>query len=308
MLSLEAPAVALVWTASLARLHGSKLPPGVLPGLALVVWVIYLLDRVLDTLGQPEAELDERHRFYLRHRLWIAGLAVPAGAAAAVWLAFWRIPAGLLVEALVLVPAVAFYLAVYTGARTRSLRRLALWGGPAMMLALHALPLSSGAKIAGSALVLALALLAWSSRLRGWVQNLLRKESAAGVIFALGCTTFARFSHQGADDPVHWLELMLLAFLFTGNLTVIAQQETPHADRRGQGVFLIGSAVFCAVLGHGGFFGGSSESLRAISLLVIAGLLLHLLLWNAARHRSAEIFRVLADAALLLPPAWVWLR
>lgn len=308
MLSLEAPLVAALWTAALARIHGSKMPPGVLAGLALVVWVIYLLDRAFDTFGACAAELDARHRFYLRHRVWILSALVPALAGAVVWLGLWHIPVGLLAEALVLLPAVAVYLVVYTHADTRALRRVALAGAPCALLVLHALPLTASLRMAGTVLVAALALLAWWPRLRAVFQRCLRKESAAGVVFALGCTTYARFNHQGARDQTHWIELLLLAFLFTGNLAVISQQELPVSARRDQRGFLIGSALICAWLGYGGFWRQDSPSLHVLAALVVAGLLLHLLVWTAARGRSAESFRFWADVALLLPPLWLWLK
>ena len=48
LLSLEAPLVAVAWTWGLAKLHQMSIMPGVLPGLGLCVWIVYVLDRVLD--------------------------------------------------------------------------------------------------------------------------------------------------------------------------------------------------------------------------------------------------------------------
>ena len=84
--------MAVGWTWALARLHGLHLTPAVLPGLGLVVWVIYLLDRLFDTWGVPEALLDLRHRFYRRYRWPLLLLGVLPGAVAAAWLALWLWP------------------------------------------------------------------------------------------------------------------------------------------------------------------------------------------------------------------------
>lgn len=308
VLSLEAPLVAVLWTAALARLHGAKLPPGVLLGLGLVVWMIYLLDRVLDTFSPDEAELDVRHRFYARHRGWILAVLLPLLAVGVVWVGLWCVPVGLLVEALVLLPAVVVYLVVYTDADARALRRVMLVGAPGALLVLQMLPFPDPTKMAALVLVLALVLLAWWPRLRAVFQRCLRKESAAGVIFALGCTTYARFNQQGGREVLPWIELLLLAFLFTGNVTMLTQQELPAKMRRDPRGFLIGSALLCAWLGYGGFWHQDAPSLHALAALVLAGLLLHLVVWVVVRERSAECFRFWADVALLLPPLWLWCR
>ena len=300
--------VAVLWTAALARLHGVKMPPEVLAGLALVVWAVYLIDRVFDTFGAGAAELDLRHRFYLRHRRWLLSVLVPMLAAAVAWLGLCHIPAGLLAEALVLLPALAVYLVVYTHADTQALRRVALVCAPSALLMLHALPLTASLRMLGAVLVGGLVLAAWWPRLRALFQMCVRKESAAGVLFALGCTTYARFNQQGARDPTEWIELLLLAFLFTSNLSVISQQELPETARRDPRGFLIGAAAVCAWLGYGGFWQQDSAALHFLTLLVLVGLLLHLAVWAFARGRSAESFRFWADVALVLPPLWLWWR
>ncbi len=80
LLSLDAPLVAVVWLFMLARTWGVNYHPEheyVL--LALVVWVVYVADRLLDVLVQGESpQCQERHRFHARHRKGFVGVAVVA--------------------------------------------------------------------------------------------------------------------------------------------------------------------------------------------------------------------------------------
>ena len=69
LLSLEAPLIAMAWMLGLAHLNRVPVMPGVLAGLGLCVWMIYVLDRLLDTRGKADSELDARHRFHRRHRV-----------------------------------------------------------------------------------------------------------------------------------------------------------------------------------------------------------------------------------------------
>ncbi len=305
LLSLEAPAVAVGWTAALSRCHGLTVPSCVLAGLALVVWVIYLLDRTLDTLGLCEAELDLRHQFYLRHRVRILGAVVPMIVAVIVWLCLRCLPSGLLVQAVAIALITGAYLAIYTDASTRSVRRLALVVVPVLLITLLLLPVTVGLKMVGSLVILLPALLACAPGLRRKCRHRLRKEMLSGAIFALGCATYARFE-LGMRDLNLWLETVILALLFAGNLTLISEQERPVTAQRDQRAFLFGATLVCACLGCLGFFVSKSEAPAKLAVLVIAGLLLHWLLWISARRRSPEAFRVLADAALLAPPMAVW--
>lgn len=106
LLSLDAPAVALLWQILFARCFHARvdLLPSVL--LVLAVWLIYAADRTLDAwTGTSERP---RHEFYRRYwktllPLWILGLA--AGAA----LAWTRLTTELLLSGVALGVAVALY-------------------------------------------------------------------------------------------------------------------------------------------------------------------------------------------------------
>ena len=78
LLSLDAPAVAVVWALLFARARGVFLSAATMGALALAVWLIYLGDRVLDGWRMHETdELRQRHIFCTRHRaILIAAAAV----------------------------------------------------------------------------------------------------------------------------------------------------------------------------------------------------------------------------------------
>ncbi|HTW23752.1 MAG TPA: hypothetical protein VMD78_09135 [Candidatus Baltobacteraceae bacterium] len=70
LLSLDAPLVGVLWQLLFARALRVHLPPVVTLVMALVIWLIYVADRILDSYrteqGAPQAA---RHRFYRAHRL-----------------------------------------------------------------------------------------------------------------------------------------------------------------------------------------------------------------------------------------------
>uniref|UniRef100_Q01UL7 UbiA prenyltransferase n=1 Tax=Solibacter usitatus (strain Ellin6076) TaxID=234267 RepID=Q01UL7_SOLUE len=67
LLSLDAPVIALLWQALLARTFAIPIRPAGRLVLGLTVWVIYLADRLLDTRAVPFAGEPARHLFYRRH-------------------------------------------------------------------------------------------------------------------------------------------------------------------------------------------------------------------------------------------------
>lgn len=65
LVSLDAPAVALVWQRHLGAAFGVPVPLAASVGLAAIVWAVYLGDRVLDARAVPPPATD-RHRFAAR--------------------------------------------------------------------------------------------------------------------------------------------------------------------------------------------------------------------------------------------------
>jgi len=89
ILSLDAPTVAVMWAFLFARQHDVRLRPAEAIILGLVVWGIYVSDRLLDgwRVAQPMPS-QARHQFCARHRVARSCLAVLAGGAVN-----WAIPA-----------------------------------------------------------------------------------------------------------------------------------------------------------------------------------------------------------------------
>ena len=82
LLSLDAPAIAVLWTYFLARCSQVVLPWQCATALFVAVWMLYAADRLLDARPVTDAaptELQERHRFHWRHRrLFLPALLVCA--------------------------------------------------------------------------------------------------------------------------------------------------------------------------------------------------------------------------------------
>ena len=86
LLSLDAPAVAMLWTWSIAWSNGVQLPVSAILAMGVAVWILYAADRLLDSrvlnasphsnrtltdrhpLPCSASDLEERHRFHHRHR------------------------------------------------------------------------------------------------------------------------------------------------------------------------------------------------------------------------------------------------
>jgi len=77
LLSLDAPIVAIAWFWMFSKAWGVvSLPAQLVITLALTVWAIYALDRILDSRqSYPRASLERRHCFHQRYR-WVFILAI----------------------------------------------------------------------------------------------------------------------------------------------------------------------------------------------------------------------------------------
>ena len=108
LLSLDAPIVALAWQYLLGVSFHTQTNWFGRAGLALAVWAIYLLDRLLDTRRPPESTEALRHQFVRDHRsamLVLLGVALIAGAISVI-----NAPAALVVSGGLLSVAVLLYL------------------------------------------------------------------------------------------------------------------------------------------------------------------------------------------------------
>ena len=112
VLSLDAPAVAVLWQLLFARSFHVQIGPSITILLALVVWLIYVADRLLDALKAPAQGAEAtRHLFYRRH-LWAFLFPLGAGLAVAAWMSLTQLDAKTFRDGLVILLAVGVYLLV----------------------------------------------------------------------------------------------------------------------------------------------------------------------------------------------------
>lgn len=294
----------MLWLAALARINDFRLMPGVLPGLGLAVWLIYLVDRVLDTIGVPQQQLSSRHLFYRRFRWPLVFGVMPVVAGIVIWLALWVIPVGLLAHSLAQVLPIAIYLVLYsvTGRRTR--RWLIQAGVLVLLFLLNTLPLPATVMIPVSLLIAGATILAFRLNWDEQVGRFFRKEVAAGLLFAFGCTTWTRFHALGSEGPDIWAELILLGLLFVSNLTLITTREDTPGRPSSSGAGSVRGAIFLCVMALAAIqFDYLPATLIPLTWAVLAGLVGLEILWQKRRHLSPEAFRVWADAIVAIPAA-----
>lgn len=295
--------MAMLWLAALAKLDDLALMPGVLPGLGLAVWLIYLADRVLDAWGVPEESLSIRHLFYRRFRWPLVLVVIPAGTAYLAWLALWVVPSGLLAHSLTQVLPIALYLVLYSVTSIRARRWLLQAGILLLLFFINALPLSFEVRVTVSLLIATGTAILISLRWHEHLENYFRKEMAAGLLFAFGCTTWTRFHTLGSEGPETWMELLLLGLLFISNLATINAREIGTDDTRLRTQGTLRGALVLTTLGLVAVaLGYLSSSLLPLALAVWAGLLSLEILWHQRQRVSMEAFRVWADVCISLPP------
>lgn len=109
LLSLDAPAVAILWQLLFARCFQIRLDASVTLLLGLVVWLIYVADRFLDTLPDQDQGIEPaRHRFYRRRR-WAFLLPFCGVSLLACWIVITRLEYQTLRHGLIIMFAVGFY-------------------------------------------------------------------------------------------------------------------------------------------------------------------------------------------------------
>ncbi len=118
LLSLDAPLIAVLWLQLFAVSLHVRLEPAVSLALAVVVWLIYVGDRLADGWNaNPRATLTARHRFHRVHRRSF-GAAMAAALSLAVWLCL-RLDAATFRAGLALSLAVGSYFAAVHVLRLR---------------------------------------------------------------------------------------------------------------------------------------------------------------------------------------------
>ena len=274
ILSLDAPMVGLVWAALFVREGGGRLGVAESVALALAVWLIYTTDRLLDGWStQNRAALRARHLVCERHRRAFAGAVVAAG-------------------------------------------------GVIVFLAVTTLPLSEVRAGCGLGVVVA-AYMVGIHLGRGALAQRWPKELAVGILFAAGATL-----------PWWWRGVAIsfgamtafgsLAVLCAGNCMAIESWERAGDERTrrdgdtkapGGGASSKGRArefaggltrglaiALAGIAGVLGALGVERRTMPGALAAAVAGTVLLLALHGMRRRLTPEALRVLADAALLVPP------
>jgi hypothetical protein len=281
LLSLDAPIVAVVWLGMFARVWLGYLEWQSYFALGLAVWVIYVVDRLLDVklLHADDPRLGPRHAFVKRHQKKLAWLSVVA-ALGCVFMAFFVLPSrliGLPAEIGYLLPAGILTFVFFS-------MNLASAGNPEIP---HLRNL-----LAGVTFSFGTAMLAHMHIGSEGVIHLFKSREM--LCFALLCTVnisaihFWEHSRQSRDEnfqAAHELALTLpLVVLGAVCILSAAMEETTISE--GIGAEATRRPFFYAVL-------------------VSAGLLFVL---NRQRERfSMDALRVLADVALIVPFPVFWL-
>ena len=314
VMSLDAPLVAVLWQAALARAHKVTLMPAVHLVLFLAVWVIYMLDRVLDGFSMPQAaKLSVRHDFYRRNRWLFLLLVIPFGVVTLLLLATTAIPSGILWRGAALAFVVGLYLLHYAARGHRPIYILGnmmacFLGGMVLWL----LPLPPHFKMLFGTALFALLVLAVSGRLQGGFR-LVPKELLCGYLFAVGCTLSVNFFTGDLHAHPFSMETLMLALLCAVNCIAISfyERETDaHNDRDAMSqtwpgvgrayptLLLVVAAVAVASLSR-----RLPMELLLYSVAVLLSTLLLGVLHRVAKRMAPEMAHVLADAAVALPMA-----
>ncbi len=312
VLALDAPIVAVVWQAALARSHRVTLDIAFPLALGLATWIIYLLDRVFDALREPARET-HRHVFAKKYAIWLLWLVVPGAAGCLLWLALTGLPSGLLWSATWLAAGAGVYLLLVAVPDSPGVRLalLALFAvGIGFFVA--SLPLPQMLRTALSFALVWSLLIAMNGKSALSLRKWFPKETVASLIFTLGCGLGVHF-WVDSDHRFLCMDFLLLWWLLSLNLSSIAaaelsgrpqQLEVESLARMQQlagtravvGWALVG---FCGV--RMGLLGGQAgDPTYQLSIMGAALLMLGL---HHFRHRmDVESHRLLVDLALVLPP------
>jgi len=269
LLSADAPLVAVVWAAVLARAAGAHLswPEGC--ALFLSVWVIYTSDRLLDGWrGGSDGALRERHLFCRRHRLALGSL-ICASVAAVLFLAAQGLRARETNAGLALGAVLVLYMACIHASNGRM-----IWPLPK--------ELSVGLLFAcGTTLPL------WSRDLRfpscgylAWI--------SFGLLCSLNCLSIECWENHRENE----------------RRKGIADPFVRWAEQRIDGIAVILGAGALAA----SFARNAGGDYQCIWLAICVAALLILVLNRARADLSTSALRVLADTAVLVPALILLMR
>ncbi len=213
LLSLDAPAVAVVWQSFLADAEGVDVPVAAIGALALVAWAIYLSDRWLDVRGGRHRHTD-RHRFAARNRWAIGGIAMLAMGAALIVAVTGLSESYLEVGGIVGVLFMAYFTVVHAVARRVNFKGFKEVSSGAVFAVGVAIPLIAGAPRSCQAIA---AIISFGGLcvlncilISRWEET---PGTAPSVWTALAATVIAAVAAVGAKPTVAAAVLVSLGFL-----------------------------------------------------------------------------------------------
>ncbi|MCE9520040.1 MAG: hypothetical protein K8R87_10880 [Verrucomicrobia bacterium] len=312
LLSLDAPIVAILWQSALAHCYRVNLLPGAQITLFLAVWLIYMVDRVLDSYAPVSAErMSARHAFYRRNRKLFSMVAIPAASVLLALLSFLTIPAAVMVRGATLAFVVALYLLHFAA---RKHRTIYITGNIIIcalgIAALWWLPLPPNFRLGVSSGLLGMFAVALTPRWHGIFQ-MVPKELICGYLFAMGCSLNVGFYSMDAYARPFSPEVLLMALLFTLNCVAIAcyERQTDAATDpnsisqtwpgivRMYPALLVTFGVFAAIIVPRAIHPEMISLTLAVTLSTLFLATLHVF----ARRFTPELSRVLVDVAVALP-------
>ncbi len=312
LLSLDAPIVAVLWQSALAHCYRVKLLPGTQITLFLAVWLIYMVDRVLDSYAPAAVDrMSARHAFYRRNRKLFSMVAIPATAILLALLSLMTIPAAVMIRGATLAFLVALYLLHFAAIKHRIIY---ITGNIIVCVIgiafLWWLPLPQNFRVGVSCGLLGMFGVGLTPRWHG-VFRIVPKELICGYLFALGCSLNVGFYSMDSFASPFSPEVLLMALLFSLNCVAIACYERktdavadPNSIShtwpgivRMYPALLVTFGVFAAIVVPRAIHPEMLFLTVAVTLSTAFLAALHVF----ARRFTPELSRVLADVAVALP-------
>jgi hypothetical protein len=319
VLSLDAPIVAVLWQAALAKVHHIAVMPALHITLFIAVWLIFIGDRVLDGFSVLDASrVSARHAFYQRNRWFHLLFVIPVGLVLLVLLALTAIPEGIMWRGVALAFVVALYLLHYAA---RGHRTVYLAGNILLCVlgwvVLAVLPVPMQWRLLYSIVLLAVLAHAVAGQ-PAPARRLFPKELLCGFLFAVGCTMSVHFLMGDGDGGLLPRDTMLLALLCALNCIAVSCYESEtdrHADpnaitRTWPNIARVYPLLLVTLAGM------TIVSLVTLMqkvpnslLLYPAAILMSTVLLGVVHHLAKrirpELAHVLADAAVVVPMALI---
>lgn len=308
--------VAVLWQAALAKAHKVAIMPSLHITLFIAVWLIYIMDRVLDGFSMKGApRISARHAFYQRNRWLYLLFVIPVASVLLLLLALTAIPEGILWRGVALAFVVGLYLLHYAARGHRVVYvvgNIVACGIGALVL--WALPVPGHYKLIYSTVLGSLLALTFFDR-EGSGLRLLPKEMICGFLFAIGCSMSVHFFTGDAQAVWFSLETLMLALLCALNCIAIScyEHETdavndPNAITRTWPHIaqlyptLLSTTVLLAIFALGRRM---PFELLIYTVAVLLSTLLLGVVHHLAKRITPELAHVLADAAVVAPMALI---